>query len=181
MHFDEETQCFVVESPVSVLVGKKKFMLNLNPYRNAHFQVLNRAKDEYKRIMHNEIIGLPHMMKRISVDYEIIFEDITNYELNLLKCKDVFIEKKDMNKITLQSNAALCKNITLNIIDYTVTNSNDPVFTGKIIDIIQNKQQDIIKIKYHDSEILIPYVQQFIIKCDNSSKKIVMNMPQGLY
>ena len=75
MHFDEKTQCFVVESPVSVLVGKKKFMLNLNPYRNAHFQVLNRAKDEYKRIMHNEIIGLPHMMKRISVDYEIIFGD----------------------------------------------------------------------------------------------------------
>ena len=119
--------------------------------------------------------------KNKNKDYEIIFEDITNYELNLLKCKDVFIEKKDMNKITLQSNAALCKNITLNIIDYTVTNSNDPVFTGKIIDIIQNKQQDIIKIKYHDSEILIPYVQQFIIKCDNRSKKIVMNMPQGLY
>lgn len=75
MHFDEETQCFVVESPISVLVGKKKFMLNLNPYRNAHFQVLNRAKDEYKRIMHNEIIDLPHNMKKVSIDYEIIFGD----------------------------------------------------------------------------------------------------------
>lgn len=75
MYFDEETQCYVVESPVSVLVGKKKFMLNLNPYRNAHFQVLNRAKDEYKRIMHNEIVDLPHNMQKISIDYEIIFGD----------------------------------------------------------------------------------------------------------
>lgn len=74
MYFDEETQCFVVESPVSVLVGKKKFMLNLNPYRNAHYQVLNRAKDEYKRIMHNEIADLPKM-ERIWLNYEVYVGD----------------------------------------------------------------------------------------------------------
>lgn len=114
-------------------------------------------------------------------DYKIIFDCVTNYELNLLKGQNVFIEKKDMNKITLQNNITLHNDITFGIIGYNVQNINDPTFKGEIIDILQNKQQDIIKIKYNDSEILVPYVQQFIVKCDNNSKNIVMSIPQGLY
>ena len=74
MRFDEETGCFVIESPLSVNVGKKKFMLNMNPYRNAHYQVLNKAKQEYKRVMKDEILSLPNMEK-IVIDYEITFGD----------------------------------------------------------------------------------------------------------
>ena len=114
-------------------------------------------------------------------DYKIIFDDITNYELNFLKGQNVFIELDDMNKLTLQSNTTLYSNINLGIIGYTVTNINDPIFNGEIIDILQNKQQDIIKVKYNNNEILVPYVQQLIIECNNNSKKIVMNIPQGLY
>lgn len=74
MYFDDESQCYVIASPVSVNVGKKKFMLNLNPYRNSHYQVLNRAKDEYKRLMHNEIADLPKM-NMVSINYELFFGD----------------------------------------------------------------------------------------------------------
>lgn len=74
MRFDEETGCFVIESPLYVNVGKKKFMLNMNPYRNAHYQVLNKAKQEYKRVMKDEILSLPKMEK-IVIDYEITFGD----------------------------------------------------------------------------------------------------------
>lgn len=74
MRFDEEMGCFVIESPLSVNVGKKKFMLNMNPYRNAHYQVLNKAKQEYKRVMKDEILSLPKMEK-IVIDYEITFGD----------------------------------------------------------------------------------------------------------
>ncbi len=74
MYFDDETQCFVVESPAAVAVGRKKFMINLNPYRNSHYQVLNRAKDEYKRMMHNEIADLPKM-ERVSLNYEVYVGD----------------------------------------------------------------------------------------------------------
>lgn len=75
MRFDEETGSYVIESPLSVPVSsKKKFMLNMNDYRNAHYQVLNKAKVEYKRIMRDEILQLPKM-NVISVDYEITLGD----------------------------------------------------------------------------------------------------------
>ena len=70
MRFDEESQCFVIDSPLFVYVGKKKFMLNMNDYRNAHYQVLNKAKVEYKRLLRDEILQLPKM-NVVNIDYEI--------------------------------------------------------------------------------------------------------------
>ena len=43
MQFDEESQCYVITSPLYVYVGKKKFMLNMNDYRNAHYQVQSQT------------------------------------------------------------------------------------------------------------------------------------------
>lgn len=38
--------------PTQVWISKnKKFILNLNNYRNAHFQVLNKAKKEYTNLL----------------------------------------------------------------------------------------------------------------------------------
>lgn len=75
MTYDEETGCFVIESPLSVPVSsKKKFMLNMNDYRNAHYQVLNKAKVEYKRLMRDDILQLPNMEK-VSISYEITLGD----------------------------------------------------------------------------------------------------------
>ena len=45
-------------SPLRVPVGKKLFVLNLNIYRNAYFQILNRAKIVYKETIKKELIGL---------------------------------------------------------------------------------------------------------------------------
>ena len=69
MQFDEESQCYVITSPLYVYVGKKKFMLNMNDYRNAHYQVLNKAKVEYKRLLRDEILQLPKM-NVININYE---------------------------------------------------------------------------------------------------------------
>ena len=75
MTYDEETQSFVIESPLSVPVSsKKKFMLNMNDYRNAHYQVLNKAKVEYKRMIRDEILQLPKMDKA-TINYEITLGD----------------------------------------------------------------------------------------------------------
>ena len=49
-------------------------MLNMNDYRNAHYQVLNKAKVEYKRIMREDILQLPNMSK-VSISYEITLGD----------------------------------------------------------------------------------------------------------
>lgn len=40
------TKTFIVDD--YVMIGAKKFALNLNVYRNAHHQVLNKAKIEFK-------------------------------------------------------------------------------------------------------------------------------------
>lgn len=42
-------------SPLTVPVSKrKKFILNLNNFRNCHFQVLNKAKKTYKELIREE-------------------------------------------------------------------------------------------------------------------------------
>lgn len=75
MTYDEETGSYVIESPLSVPVSsKKKFMLNMNDYRNTHYQVLNKAKVEYKRIMRDEILQLPKM-NVVTISYDITFSD----------------------------------------------------------------------------------------------------------
>ena len=37
----------------------KKFYIGLNPYRNAHFHVLNKTKKEYKELLQPQIQQLP--------------------------------------------------------------------------------------------------------------------------
>lgn len=55
-----------ISSPLDVPVTKntgKKFILNLNNYRNTHFQVLNKAKKVYKELISQSILGLPEFNK----------------------------------------------------------------------------------------------------------------------
>jgi hypothetical protein len=48
------------DSPLSVIVNKKgrKFILNLNNYRNTHYQTLNKAKIIYKDEMLTQLTGV---------------------------------------------------------------------------------------------------------------------------
>lgn len=56
-----------LSSPLRVAVTKNKdFILNLNNYRNAHYQTLNRAKIKYKEVMKSQIEDLPPM-ERVKV------------------------------------------------------------------------------------------------------------------
>ncbi len=59
---------YPVTAPLYVMQTKvKKFHLNLNIYRNSHFQVLNKTKIAYKHAIAEQIILLPKMDKvRIS-------------------------------------------------------------------------------------------------------------------
>ncbi len=58
-------------SPLEVyLSSKEKFILNLNNYRNAHYQVINNAKVNYKQEMLKQIKSLP-AYKKIMVDYKL--------------------------------------------------------------------------------------------------------------
>lgn len=60
---------YEVQSPLSVeITKKKKFILNLNNYRNAHYMVLNKAKHIYKETVLSQLDQLPRF-NRISINY----------------------------------------------------------------------------------------------------------------
>lgn len=42
-----------IDLPLEVNIGKKNFILNMNNYRNAHYQKLNNAKKNYTDIVLN--------------------------------------------------------------------------------------------------------------------------------
>ena len=61
----------VINSPLFVHVSKnKKFILNLNNYRNAHYQVLNKAKVNYKAIIAEQLSVL-EPLKKVKIHYKL--------------------------------------------------------------------------------------------------------------
>lgn len=55
---------WTISLPLSVAVSKKKqFILNLNRYRNAHFQVLAKAKVEFERVVKPLLKNVPKLDK----------------------------------------------------------------------------------------------------------------------
>jgi len=61
-------QSYTIELPLSTMVGKKKYILNLNRFRNAHFQVNNKAKQNWQAEIAPQIATLPKM-DRIKLDF----------------------------------------------------------------------------------------------------------------
>lgn len=49
--------------PIKVLVGKKYFYLNLNQYRNTHYQILNKAKTVFAELVSPLLKDIPHLNK----------------------------------------------------------------------------------------------------------------------
>ncbi len=59
-------------APLSVPQSKKKkFILNLNVYRNAHFMTLNTVKKRYKAALEEQIKALPVFEKPIQIVYRL--------------------------------------------------------------------------------------------------------------
>lgn len=58
----------MITLPISVFVGKKKFILNLNNYRNAHYRKLNDSKKAYKEMIWHLLPNDP-----ISAPVELIY------------------------------------------------------------------------------------------------------------
>jgi len=55
---------YIITAPLVIVLSKKnKFSINLNQYRNAHYQTLNRAKVIYKETIADQLIMLPEFTK----------------------------------------------------------------------------------------------------------------------
>ena len=61
-----------------------------------------------------------------------------------------------------------------------IRDSNNNSIIGKIIDVVENKNQDLFEVVFNEKRILIPLVDEFVVNIDNENKKIIMNLPEGL-
>lgn len=76
------TQIFKVCLPLSVNVSsKKKFIFNINNYRNGHFFVLNKAKQLLKEFIQPQLINIPKLNK-IRLRYTLFKNDNRKCDVN---------------------------------------------------------------------------------------------------
>lgn len=74
-------RCFKVRIPTSVVVGKKKFYLNLNVYRNVNYNVLNLAKVTFNTEVSQLLLNIPPLQK-ISLHYKIYSGTNRSFDLD---------------------------------------------------------------------------------------------------
>ena len=80
-------------SPLQIFVGKRKFILNLNNYRNTHYRVLNNAKVTYKMYMKKQIEKLPKLQPPIQITYTVFKGDKRNCDIgNICSVHQKFFE-----------------------------------------------------------------------------------------
>ena len=80
-------------SPLQIFVGKRKFILNLNNYRNTHYRVLNNAKVTYKLYMKKQIEKLPKLQPPIQITYTVFKGDKRNCDIgNICSVHQKFFE-----------------------------------------------------------------------------------------
>ena len=97
-------------SPLQIFVGKRKFILNLNNYRNTHYRVLNNAKVTYKMYMKKQIEKLPRLQPPIQITYTVFKGDKRNCDIgNICSVHQKFFEDALVPSITLPSQSGLSR------------------------------------------------------------------------
>lgn len=82
-----------LKSPLYIMVGKRKFILNLNQFRNSHYRVLNQAKIKYKQYMWKQIKSLPQLTPPIRITYTVFKGDKRNCDTgNICSVHQKFFE-----------------------------------------------------------------------------------------
>tara|TARA_R110000787_G_scaffold74087_5_gene164832 strand:+ start:1330 stop:1749 length:420 start_codon:yes stop_codon:yes gene_type:complete len=62
---------FTFICPLSIKLYKKNYALNLNTYRNLHFNVNNNLKTKFKQYMQDQIEQCPEFDKPVSIRFKI--------------------------------------------------------------------------------------------------------------
>lgn len=83
----------VFASPLFVMVGRKKFSLNLNVYRKTHYQILNKAKKNYQAVMHHQISKAKPTKGQVKIAYKLFAGSRTLVDLgNVISVHKKFFE-----------------------------------------------------------------------------------------
>lgn len=82
-----------INSPLSIKTGRKKFILNLNQYRNTHYRVSNTAKKNYKEFMESQIKAIKKPLTRCCIIYEVFKGDRRDFDVgNIVAIQQKFFE-----------------------------------------------------------------------------------------
>ncbi|KVV13682.1 ribosome maturation factor RimM [Flavobacterium sp. TMP13] len=65
------------------------------------------------------------------------------------------------------------------VIDFEIEDQRLGVF-GKIVGVNDTSAQPLFEVLNGEVEILIPMIDQFLVKIDRENKKVIMNLPEGL-
>lgn len=73
----------IIDSPLEIkLSAKKKFILNLNNYRNMYFRTLNNSKIAYKKAMEEQILDqIPVPLTKIAIQYKVFKGDRRRFDI----------------------------------------------------------------------------------------------------
>lgn len=65
------------------------------------------------------------------------------------------------------------------VLDFELFNGDEKLL-GKVIEFKQSGSQDFLVIQKEENSFLVPFVDDLIVNIDTESKKIIMNLPEGL-
>jgi len=71
----------VLRVPYFLTVRGKRHSLNLNTYRNSHYQLTNKLKRQFKDIVTDDVLDLP-VMDKIKIHYKIHYENLRKYDID---------------------------------------------------------------------------------------------------
>ena len=83
----------VYSSPLSFGIGRKKFTLNLNNFRNTYYRILNSNKIKYKSFIADQILSNSNVMSRCIMMYKVFKDDRRRFDIgNICSIHQKFFE-----------------------------------------------------------------------------------------
>ncbi len=106
----------------------------------------------------------------------VFFEDVDNPNAAHKVAKnDIFVRKQDMPNVFLEEETSEMENVLgFEIID---TNLGK---IGAILDYDEKPYQTVVLVEYLEQEVMIPWVEAYILDFDEKKKSILMDLPEGL-
>ena len=130
-----------MKSPLTVGIGKKKFTLNLNQYRNAHYRITNTAKIRYKELMKEQILSVKGKLGRSLIIYTIYKGDNRRFDVgNICSIHQKFFEDAlvELSKLEDDKHSIL----PVSIFQYGGIDKDNPRVDITIIELTKKKVLD---------------------------------------
>lgn len=114
--------------------------------------------------------------KEQGVHLLVTFEDIDNPNAaHQIAKNNIFVRKQDMPSEFLEKE----KSEMEALLNFEIMDKNLGVI-GPIIDFDESPYQTVVLVKYKDKEVMIPWVDAYILGFDAQKKAINMDLPEGL-